>query len=147
MIALANAGAWVAGAFALACGFVAGWVQLRSVTKQQSTSDSSNVISGYDKLVEDLQTEVKTAREETRRARDEAHKARKEARDTRLAFEKAEREKHSLTLQIMQLEQGLAELKATVERYHNIIGPDLINRVQPTTQPLWPEPEGEGDTT
>lgn len=145
ILADANAGAWIAGGFALAAGIVAGIVQLRSVQKQQKTTNGSNVITGYDKLVEDLHLEVATAREETRIAREEAQQARKEARDTRIMFEIAEREKHVLSIQILHLEQGLAELRSIVDRRKLLVDPILPPPDH--QQPLWLEPEAEGDNT
>lgn len=145
ILASSDAGAWVAGAFALAAGIVAGVVQLRSVQNQQKTANRSNVITGYDKLVEDLHLEVATAREETRVAREEAQQARKEARDTRIMFEVAEREKHILSIQVLHLEQGLAELRGIVERRKLFVDSTILP--PDPQQSLWVEPEAEGDNT
>lgn len=113
-----DAGAWIAGGSALAVGITAGVVQLRSVKRQQKTDDTNNVISGYDKLVEDLHLEVATARQEAKEAREEANLARQQAYEARQMFQECEMRGHGLAMMVKQLEQGLEDLRQEVLRNH-----------------------------
>jgi chromosome segregation ATPase len=136
ILASADAGAWIAGGFALAAGVVAGGVQLRSVQKQQQTTQTANVITGYDKLVEDLHTEIKTAREEAREARVEASVARKEALDVTHLFRECETRSHNMALELAQVRTELDVLRNRMNDIHGPLKPKSIDNPH-----LWEEGE------
>lgn len=129
-----DAGAWIAGGSALAVGITAGWVQLRSVKRQQKTESTNNVIAGYDKLVDDLHLEVATARQEAREAREDANMARHQASEARQLFQDCELRSHTLAMTIKKLEQGLEDLRQEVQQHHP------LGKAHDRTPSLW-----EGD--